>query len=154
MIYAGVKYKINLNIFIMKTNLILMCLFLGFCWTAKSQGFVYKPKNPAFGGESFNYQWLMSSAEAQNLLTDPAEEARNNERDSELEEFSEGLNRQFLNRINRVLLDNQISSDEDLQPGVYNFGSLNVEVYDSTDGLVVNVLDIETGEQTQVIIPN
>jgi curli production assembly/transport component CsgF len=137
----------------MKTKLILISLFLGFCWTAKSQGFVYKPKNPAFGGESFNYQWLLSSAEAQNLLTEP-EDPRDRDENSQLEEFTEGLNSQLLNRINRALLNSQISTDEDLQPGVYNFGSLNVEVYDSTDGLVVNVLDTDTGEQTQIIIPN
>jgi len=137
----------------MKTKLILISLFLGFCWTAKSQGFVYKPKNPAFGGESFNYQWLLSSAEAQNLITEP-EDLRDRDDESQLDEFTNGLNSQFLNRINRALLNSQISTDEDLQPGVYNFGSLNVEVYDSTDGLVVNVLDTDTGEQTQVIIPN
>jgi curli production assembly/transport component CsgF len=27
---------------------------------------LYKPRNPAFGGDTFNYQWLMSSAENQN----------------------------------------------------------------------------------------
>ncbi len=32
----------------------------------KSQQLVYKPVNPAFGGDTFNYQWLLSSANAQN----------------------------------------------------------------------------------------
>ena len=35
-----------------------------------AQDLVYKPKNPAFGGDTFNYQWLLSSAESQNKLKD------------------------------------------------------------------------------------
>jgi len=137
----------------MKIKLLLISLFLGFCWTAKSQGFVYKPKNPAFGGESFIYQWLLSSAESQNLLKEP-ENPNDRDEKSQLDEFKENLNNQFLSRINRTLLNSQIDTNENLQPGVYNFGSLNVEVYESTEGLVVNILDTDTGEQTQIIIPN
>ena len=40
-----------------------------------------------------------------------------------------------------------------LAPGTYNFGTLSVDVYPSNLGLTVDILDIETGEQTQVIIP-
>jgi curli production assembly/transport component CsgF len=35
---------------------------------------VYKPRNPAFGGDTFNYQWLMSSAENQNKFKDKSQE--------------------------------------------------------------------------------
>jgi len=31
-----------------------------------AQQMVYKPMNPAFGGDGYNYQWLLSSANAQN----------------------------------------------------------------------------------------
>lgn len=134
-----------------KKVLIFSTLFTLFstCFTF-SQAFVYKPKNPAFGGESFNYQWLLSSAESQNSFTAPDD----SEELTELEEFTENLNRQLLNRINRLILDGQFNIDGNLQPGVYNFGSLSVEVFESTEGLVVNILDTDTGEQTQVIIPN
>lgn len=115
-----------------------------------SQSFVYKPKNPAFGGESFNYQWLLSSADSQNSFSDDDDD----EEQSDLDSFSEDLNRQLLGRINRLILDGQFSLDGDLQPGVYTYGSLSVEIFESTDGLVVNILDTNNGEQTQVIIPN
>jgi hypothetical protein len=36
----------------------------------------------------------------------------------------------------------------------FNFGSLSVEIYPSSGGLTVDILDTTTGEQTQVIIPN
>ena len=135
----------------MKKNIIVLLIFLC-CVTsgALAQEFVYKPINPSFGGETFNYQWMLSSAEAQNLF----EEIEEDDEPTELEQFTENLNRQLLNRINQALLNSQVSVEEGLEPGVYNFGSLNVQVYESTGGLVVDVLDINTGEQTQVIIPN
>ncbi|MGB1269313.1 MAG: curli production assembly/transport component CsgF [Flavobacteriaceae bacterium] len=133
----------------MNTIKILILFFLfGFLYNLHAQEFVYKPINPAFGGETFNYQWLMSSADAQNLYKEEEDGQL-----TELEQFTQDLNRQLLNRINRALLDAQIDTTDGLQPGVYNFGSLNVQVYQSTDGLVVDILDIGTGEQTQIIIP-
>ena len=53
-----------------------------------------------------------------------------------------------------MLLDGQFDLNGDLQPGVYTYGSLSVEIFESTEGLVVNILDTSNGEQTQVIIPN
>lgn len=133
----------------MNTIKILILFFLfGFLYNLHAQEFVYKPINPAFGGETFNYQWLMSSADAQNLYKEEEDGQL-----TELEQFTQDLNRQLLNRINRALLDAQIDTTDGLQPGVYNFGSLNVQVYQSTDGLVVDILDIGSGEQTQIIIP-
>jgi curli production assembly/transport component CsgF len=44
--------------------------------------------------------------------------------------------------------------DKGITEGSYVFGSLSVDIYPSNLGLVVDILDTETGEQTQVIIPN
>ena len=33
-----------------------------------AQDLVYTPKNPAFGGEVFNYQWMLNSANVQNTI--------------------------------------------------------------------------------------
>ena len=115
-----------------------------------SQDLVYKPKNPAFGGDTFNYQWLQSSAEAQNLYKDKTV-AKDNR--SELQQFTDNLNNQLLNQVSRSLFTQQFGKDG-IKEGNYVFGSLSVEVYQSTGGLTVNILDTTTGEQTQVIIPN
>ena len=48
----------------MKKLILLLPLF--FCFGVSAQQFVYKAINPAFGGDTFNYQWLMSSATSQN----------------------------------------------------------------------------------------
>jgi curli production assembly/transport component CsgF len=135
----------------MKKSIVVFLVFLfSVSLDVSAQEFVYTPINPAFGGETFNYQWLLSSAESQNLYTDDDEQLE----ETTLSEFTQSLNSQLLSRINRALLDAQINTEGGVQPGVYNFGSLNVQVYEALEGLVVDILDIDTGEQSQIIIPN
>lgn len=119
---------------------------------AYGQDLVYRPVNPAFGGDTFNYQWLLSSAEAQNTFTDPNDSSSRDER-SDLERFTESLNNQLLNQISRSLFDDQFGEDG-LTEGTFSFGSLFIEVFPSGEGLVINILDTSTGDQSQVIIPN
>ncbi len=117
---------------------------------AKAQDLVYKPKNPAFGGDTFNYQWLLSSAEGQNLFKEPASAI--DER-SDIEKFTENLNSQLLSQVSRSLFTQQFG-ENGITEGTYVFGSLSINVYQSSGGLTINILDTETGEETQVIIPN
>jgi|TARA_B100000497_G_scaffold34185_1_gene40068 curli production assembly/transport component CsgF len=108
----------------------------------------YTPKNPSFGGNTFNYQWLLSSAEAQNSFTDPT----SRDDGSGIDQFSENLNRQLLGQLSRSLLGDQLENG--LEEGNFVFGDLSVEITESSEGLVVNILDLNSGEQTQIIIPN
>lgn len=116
-----------------------------------SQQLTYEPINPAFGGDTFNYTWLLNSANAQNSFTDPDAVSRDND-ESELEQFSENLNRQLLGQLSRTLFNTQLG--EGLQEGTFTFGTLSLEIFESAEGLVVNILDTNTGEQTQIIVPN
>lgn len=131
--------------------LFLFFLSIGFTLSIQSQSLVYKPINPAFGGDTFNYQWLMSSAEAQNKhkedTVDPYKQL------SESDRFKENLNNQLLNKISSSLFESQFG-DNGISEGTYTFGSLSVDVYPSNLGLVVDILDVNTGEQTQVVVPN
>lgn len=129
---------------------LLLLLFLMGCYSVQAQDLVYSPKNPAFGGDTFGYQWLMSSAEAQNSFEDPASQKDDR---SELEKFTESLNSQLLGQVTRRMFSNQFGEDG-LAPGTYSFGSLGIDIYPSTEGLVINILDTGTGEQTQIVIPN
>jgi curli production assembly/transport component CsgF len=131
-------------------KLLLLIFFVAFSGQMFSQQLVYKPRNPNFGGDTFNYQWLLSSAESQNTFEDPNAEER--EEESDLERFTDNLNSQLLNLVSRSLFSDQFG-DGDLTPGTYTFGSLSIEIFPSSDGLVITILDTETGEQTQVIIP-
>lgn len=129
---------------------ILTLLFIGLVSPAFfAQSLVYKPRNPAFGGDTFNYQWLMSSAENQNKFKDKSLERVEK---TELEKFTESLNSQLLNQITRSLFTQQFGASG-LTEGSYTFGSLSVDIYPSDGGLSVTILDTNTGEQTTVIIP-
>ena len=129
----------------MKT--ILLVAVLAFTGTVIGQQLVYRPDNPMFGGDTFNYQQLLASANAQNSFEDPS----SNGLGSELDRFSESLNRQILGQLSRSLFNQQLG--EGLEAGAYNFGSLALEIYESSEGLVINILDTSTGEETQIIIP-
>lgn len=131
----------------MKTTFFFAALF--FVSFGYGQQLTYKPINPAFGGDTFNYQWLLSSANAQNSFKDP-DAAR--EQRTALDQFSENLNRQLLNQLSRGLFAGQLG--EGLEEGTFTFGSLALEIYETLEGLVINILDITTGEQTQIVIPN
>lgn len=117
----------------------------------QSQQIVYKPINPFFGGDTFNYQQLLASAEAQNDFEE--ENDFGFEEQSELEQFTETLNRQLLNSISQDLFQQEFGEDS-LSVGTYVFGSLVVDITPTVGGLAINVLDTSNGETTQIIIPN
>jgi curli production assembly/transport component CsgF len=134
----------------MKIVILLACLLVN-SLVSNAQDLVYKPINPAFGGDTFNYQWLLSSAEAQNKFKEDTDLGL--EQQTELERFKENLNNQLLNQVSNSLFQKQFG-DKGISEGSYVFGSLSVDIYPSNLGLVVDILDTETGEQTQVVIPN
>lgn len=131
----------------MKTLLIYLFCGIGLIF---GQQFVYKPINPAFGGDTFNYQWLLSSASAQNQFkgtTNPYASL------STLDSFTESLNRQLLSQLSQKLFGDQFGTGN-LKPGNYTFGSMYIQVTQSDKGLIVRILNTSTGEQSEIIIPN
>ena len=147
----GTKKRDYNTLLIMKLKLFLL-LFFGAIMFSFSQQFSYKPLNPAFGGDTFNYNWLLSSATSQNGFTAPRSQS---EQQYELDQFGDKLNQQVLSQISRALLAQQVNAVGDFdQEGTFTFGTLNVEVFESDEGLVINILDTSNGEQTQVIVPN
>lgn len=132
----------------MKSSIILVVFLLTSSFI-NAQALVYKPVNPAFGGDTFNYQWLLSSAEAQNKQKD---KTATTEKQTDLEKFKANLNSQLLSQISSSLYKQQFGTDG-IKEGSYTFGSYAVDVYPSSEGLTLNILDTNTGEQTQVIIP-
>ncbi|MBW1298621.1 curli production assembly/transport component CsgF [Aquimarina litoralis] len=135
----------------MKSVIITIILVFSAYQYSVGQDLVYRPKNPAFGGDTFNYQWLLSSAEAQNTFMDESDS--NADDRSELERFTESLNNQLLSQISRTLFNEQFGQ-EGLTEGTFSFGTLFIEIFPSGEGLVINILDTSTGDQSQVIIPN
>ena len=75
----------------MRTQLFL--LFFCISCLAYSQDIVYKPISPFFGGDSFNYQQIMASVNAQNDFTEESQSGFNEQ--SELDNFTDSLNRRL-----------------------------------------------------------
>ncbi|RPD98807.1 curli assembly protein CsgF [Aureibaculum marinum] len=133
----------------MKKILLFLLFFIPTILTA--QQLVYSPINPSFlGGNSFNASWLLSSAESQNKLK---EETNANNQSTELEQFTETLNRQLLSSLSRDLFSNTFGN-ESFKEGTFTFGSLVVDMVPTSTGLSIGILDTDTGEQSQIFIPN
>ncbi|MCI3938410.1 curli assembly protein CsgF [Chryseobacterium aahli] len=134
----------------MKTFFTAMIFLSGF-FLAKSQQLVYKPINPAFGGDTFNYQWLLSSASAQNQFDDKLSNSLTGNSGS-LSNFTDSLNRQVLSELSRKLFQDQFGSGG-VQAGNYMFGSLYLQITNTAQGMMISILDTNTGEQSEIVVP-
>lgn len=135
----------------MKTFITLL-IFVAGTYTVKSQQLVYKPINPAFGGDTFNYQWLLSSANAQNQFDQKNDYSNLLDKMNSLDSFTQSLNRQIMSELSRKLFEDQFG-DGNIKPGNYLFGSLYLQITNTNQGLLINILDTGTGDQSEIVIP-
>ncbi|MBJ6107393.1 curli assembly protein CsgF [Hymenobacter sp. BT523] len=138
----------------MKLTFTLALLFLLFAsgQSARAQDFVYEPKNPSFGGgNTFNYAWLLSSAQAQNTIPDPA--ANSAAAQDPLASFASNLNQQVLAQLSNRLIASQFGQGA-IRPGSYTVGNYQIQVTPGANGISVQVTDNSTGNQTTITIPN
>lgn len=132
-------------------KLLLVLFITGSAFATSAQSMVYKPINPAFGGDSYNYTWLFTSAQAQDKTKDPnAVTPASRERDA-LQNFQSTLNSQLLNTLAKTLYTSQFGEDG-LKEGIYQFGDLTVDVAPGTEGLIIRITDGKGGE-TSVTVP-
>lgn len=134
----------------MKQAVLFVFLLLALSTYSRGQAFVYRPTNPNFGGNTFNYSWLLSSAQAQDRTTDPAA-SRNQSAArttaSALDNFSQSIQNQLLSRLTRNLVSDQFGEGE-LKEGTYTFGDFQVEIRNGADGVAVRIVDGKGGETT------
>ena len=134
----------------LKITLVIVFFFVA--GKSYGQDFTYTPKNPAFGGNPYNYSWLMSSAQAQNDIKETTSSAYSSYSTDPLKDFSESLNRQILSQLSRQIVAKQFGEDA-LSAGTYVLGDYQIEVGDQADGLNITILDNKTGSQTTVAVP-
>lgn len=120
----------------------------------KAQQFVYTPTNPAFGGNVYNYSWLLSSAQAQDTTKDPEadDESTNGYSSDPAKDFAESLNRQILSRLSREIINNQFG-EEGLEAGSYVLGDYQIDIGDDGSGVNITITDNTTGSTTTVEVP-
>lgn len=121
---------------------------------AQAQNFVYRPTNPNFGGNTFNYSWLLSQAQAQDRTVDLSAQSSltrtgltSRSTTTSLDSFAQSLQSQILNRIANNLINDQFGEGT-LQEGTYRFGDFQVEIRNATEGVVVRIVDGRGGETT------
>ncbi len=141
----------------MKTLVILASLLLlpAGLNQLRAQGLVYRPNNPAFGGNTFNYQWMLSSAQAQDTHKDPT--AKNasssafsglgSSSGSSLQSFSDNLQRQLLSRLSQNILNKQFG-DAGLKEGTFSYGDMQVVITNAAEGVIIRITDGKGGESS------
>lgn len=135
---------------ICKTLFILIFFVAG---KSYAQDLVYQPKNPAFGGNPYNYSWLMSSAQAQNDIKDASTASPYSSYNSDpLSNFAQSLNQQILSQLSRQIVLKQFGENS-LTSGTYVLGDYQIEIGDQSNGLNVTITDNKSGTQTTVAVP-
>ncbi|MEP1095192.1 MAG: curli production assembly/transport component CsgF [Cyclobacteriaceae bacterium] len=116
-----------------------------------AQDLKYKPINPAFGGDTFNYNWLLSQAQAQNDFSeDPNADLFGSD---PLLDFQDDLNRQILSQLSRSLVGDLFGEDGTLNEGIFEIGNYQIEIINGLDGVNIGIVDVLTGSATTVTVP-
>lgn len=139
----------------MKTLFIIGFIFLApaVLNQSRAQGLTYRPNNPAFGGNTFNYQWMLSSAQAQDTHKDPTAKSPSASslgglgNSSSLQSFSDNLQRQLLSRLSQNILNNQFGEDG-LKEGSFTMGDMQVIISHAAEGVVIRITDGKGGESS------
>jgi|TARA_B110000881_G_scaffold207682_1_gene212127 curli production assembly/transport component CsgF len=124
----------------------ILTIFLIASAYSYGQQLVYTPINPAFGGSEFNYAWMLSSAESQNKFEDDGG-ALGGLGDFDFDFLNDGS-------LFDADLGGQNLNGLPTTQGTSSNGNLEYEVIEGLDGLIINILNAATGEQSQIIIPN
>lgn len=132
-------------------KILLTILFLSAGLIVSGQDLVYRPINPAFGGNYLNYSWLLSQAQAQNDFADDAGASLYGQ--DPLASFQDDLNRQILNQLSRALVSDLFGEDGQLNEGQFEIGNYQIEVINGLNGVNIGILDILSGSNTTVTVP-
>lgn len=119
--------------------------------SVQAQDLVYRPTNPAFGGSPSNYQWMLSSAKAQN----PYQEGSgvSSFRDDPLANFEQRLQRQVLNQISQQVIQDRFGDIDLSEEGEFDFERFSVNVNPGPGSINIQVYNKQTGESSTIEIP-
>lgn len=118
---------------------------------AAGQDLVYQPTNPAFGGSSVNYSWLLKSANNQNPYSGGG--GFSSFRNDPLQNFEQQLQRQVLDQISRQIIQDRFGEIDLTEEGTFDFERFQVDVTPGPSGINIRVFNKQTGESTTIDIP-
>ena len=115
---------------------------------AFAQDLVHEPISPTFGGNPFNSNHILGTANAQNDYRDP--EARTS--DSQADIFARQLQSRLLSALSSQIVD-AIFGENPQESGVISFGGQTIEFFRSLDSVTLIIRDDTTGEETRIVVP-
>lgn len=129
---------------------VVCTLFLTPASVATATELVWTPINPSFGGQPYNGQWLLASAQAQDKYADRQQPTH---RVTDLiQDFKANVQRQVLARLaDRVV--SEAFGEEGLESGFYDLGDFTVDVGTDVSGINVVLIDKTSGAQTTLQVP-
>lgn len=133
------------------TRFIAVALALG-CGAAANpalaQDLVHTPISPTFGGNPFNSNHILGTANAQNDTTDP--DAFDNSTQSSI--FARQLESRLLSALSSQIVD-AIFGENPQDQGTISFGGQTIDFFRSLDEVTLIIRDDDSGEETRIVIP-
>lgn len=116
--------------------------------TAAAQDLVHEPISPTFGGNPFNSNHILGTANAQNDYRDP----RASSSSSQADIFARQLQSRLLSSLSSQIVD-AIFGDNPQESGTISFGGQTIEFFRSLDSVTLIIRNDETGEETRIVVP-
>lgn len=116
--------------------------------SALSQDLVHQPISPTFGGNPFNSNHILGTANAQNNTKDPDAVDRNDQSSI----FARQLESRLLSALSSQIVD-AIFGENPQEQGTISFGGQTIEFFRSLDEVTLIIRNDDTGEETRIVIP-
>lgn len=130
--------------------LVLGLLFILSPVYLQAQDLVYTPVNPAFGGSPYNYQWLLSSANAQNTHQSSSNSFYST---NPFDNFTQSLQSQILSELAQEIVQSKFGNLNLNQKGKYDLGSFIINIQPGLSGIDITVFNKNSGDQSTITIP-
>lgn len=134
----------------LRFSLIFAAAFMawGIAAPASAQDLVHEPISPTFGGNPFNSNHILGTANAQNDYRDP----RTARTSSQADIFARQLQSRLLSALSSQLI-NAIFGENPQESGTISFGGQTVEFFRSLDSVTIVITNDDTGEETRIVVP-
>lgn len=116
--------------------------------SAHAQDLVHEPISPTFGGNPFNSNHILGTANAQNNYRDPKSTSSSSQADI----FARQLQSRLLSALSSQIVD-AIFGENPQESGTISFGGQTITFFRSLDSVTLTITNDETGEETKIVVP-
>ncbi len=109
---------------------------------------MHEPISPTFGGNPFNSNHILGTANAQNDYRDPRAATSSSQADI----FARQLQSRLLSALSSQLI-NAIFGENPQESGTISFGGQTIEFFRDLDSVTIIITNDDTGEETRIVVP-